>query len=124
MDDAVVVEGLSKQYRLGELLRDTMLREQIVRLLSFRAKTRPATETIWALKNVSLRIPKGQVVGIIGRNGAGKSTLLKILSRITHPTSGTVKVRDVSRRCWKSGLASTTNSRDARISSSMDRYSE
>ena len=89
MDDAIIVEGLSKQYRLGELLRDTTLRELIVRLFTARWKKRAAPETIMALKDVSLRIPQGQVVGIVGRNGAGKSTLLKVLSKITFPTTGT-----------------------------------
>jgi len=94
MSTPIVVNNLSKEYRLGRLEHETMLREVIVNMFKHplrRAKRKK--ETIWALKNVSFRVEEGEVVGIIGRNGAGKSTLLKLLSRITYPTEGQIKVR-------------------------------
>ncbi len=94
MSDAIVVNNLSKKYELGLAQRDTMLRERLVNLLRapFSRESRPKTEVFWALSDISFRIAQGEVVGIIGKNGAGKSTLLKLLSRITYPTSGNVKV--------------------------------
>ncbi len=101
-DIALRVEDLSKQYHIGgsrreayTTLRDT-LTDGIVSSLRCAGKLfggrggRAADrgETIWALKDISFEIKRGEVVGIIGYNGAGKSTLLKILSRITEPTEG------------------------------------
>jgi len=86
-------DGLSKRYRRG-LAADPGLRhalEKFVRspLSVFR---RPKDETFWALKDVSLDVHEGEVLGLIGRNGAGKTTLLKILSRITRPTAGWAEI--------------------------------
>src|SRR6516162_7415133 len=88
-------EGLSKRYRIGEHERYHALRDVLTRVLrspmSLLRRSQP--ETFWALKEVSLDVREGEVLGLIGRNGAGKTTLLKILSRITRPTSGWAEIR-------------------------------
>jgi len=93
MSIAITVEQLSKQYQIGHAQRSTTLREALTGLmkLSF-LRNWQQEDTIWALRDVSFSIERGETVGIIGRNGAGKSTLLKILSKITYPTSGEIKV--------------------------------
>ncbi len=78
---AVKIENLSKQFQMAG---SGSLRETLAGLFSKKEKK----EEFWALKNFSLEIKKGEIMGVVGKNGAGKSTLLKILSRITEPTSG------------------------------------
>ena len=93
--NAIEVEGLSKAYRIrGARERDyNTLRDVASRALDPRRWVRTASETVWALRDVSFQVGHGDVLGLIGRNGAGKSTLLKILSRITEPTEGLARVR-------------------------------
>jgi lipopolysaccharide transport system ATP-binding protein len=101
----ISVENLSKSYRLGQIGTGTLSRDLEVWWAKVRGKPNPLLkigqtdhgnqdgQTLWALKDVSFQVQQGEVLGIIGRNGAGKSTLLKILSRVTAPTSGQVKVK-------------------------------
>src|ERR1700694_3368743 len=86
-------EGLGKRYRRG-LQVDSGLRHSLEAFLRSPVSSlrRKKDETFWALKDVSLEVKEGEVLGLIGRNGAGKTTLLKILSRITKPTTGWAEI--------------------------------
>ncbi|HRK30874.1 MAG TPA: polysaccharide ABC transporter ATP-binding protein [Tepidisphaeraceae bacterium] len=98
---AISIKNVSKAYRIGAKTEDANLRETIMsalrspmqRLRKFDENFDESDDTFWALKNVNIEVNRGEVVGLIGRNGAGKSTLLKVLSRITEPTDGEIRMR-------------------------------
>lgn len=107
MNTIIKVENLGKQYRLGQVGTGTLSHDLNRAWHRMRGKEDPylkvgemndrsikgESEWIWALKDVSFEVKQGEVLGIIGKNGAGKSTLLKILSQITSPSLGEIKIK-------------------------------
>ncbi len=101
MEPAIRVEKLGKRYRIahsGRAAAYRTLRESLTNAVQapfrrwIKGAAKPRTEDYWALQDVNFQVAPGEVVGVIGSNGAGKSTLLKVLSRITEPTTGEVRL--------------------------------
>jgi len=108
MSVAIRVENLSKMYQLGQIGTGTISLD-LERWFTTKVMNRPdpfarlaeandravkgESNIVWSLKDISFDIEQGEAIGIIGKNGAGKSTLLKLLSRVTSPTAGTIKIK-------------------------------
>jgi lipopolysaccharide transport system ATP-binding protein len=101
---AIEVYGLSKRYRVGQRVRrSNTIRDAAtvgvqsaigrIRQGTWRGSSDQGANHFWALRNLNFTVERGEAVGIVGPNGAGKSTLLKVLSRITEPTEGEVRIR-------------------------------
>lgn len=104
---AIKAENISKAYQLGEFSTGTVTNDIERWFAKLRGKEDPflkigetndrtsigKSNMVWSLKNINFDIKRGDAVGIIGRNGAGKSTLLKVLSRVTAPTTGNIRVK-------------------------------
>ena len=107
MPPVIKIENLSKAYQLGDIGTGTISRDLERYWARIRGKEDPflkigevndrskkgKSDIVWSLKNINCEIEQGDAIGIIGKNGAGKSTLLKILSRVTAPTTGSVKIK-------------------------------
>jgi lipopolysaccharide transport system ATP-binding protein len=100
-DPAIIVENVRKRYLIGyqrpksDGIRNVVedaIRKPLKWLREAGVSAKQSKQEFWALNGISFNVPKGDIVGIIGRNGAGKSTLLKVLSRITEPTSGRIEL--------------------------------
>jgi len=101
-DIAIRLENISKQYKLGVINTGTFFRDMQSTIARRMGKPDPnakigneyfdGADSFWALKNITFDIKQGDRIGIIGKNGAGKSTLLKLISRISAPTEGCIKI--------------------------------